>query len=41
MREKFERPEQSDEEKYLISKKDRHPNAEGQKLIAQTIYENL
>ena len=41
MRQKFEGPEQSDEEKYLISKKDRHPNAEGQKLIAQTIYENL
>jgi hypothetical protein len=30
-----------DEEKYLISKKDRHPNEEGHKLIAQTIYENL
>ena len=41
MRQKFEGPELSDEEKYLISKKDRHPNAEGQKLIAQTIYENL
>ena len=41
MRQKFEGPEKSDEEKYLISKKDRHPNAEGQKLIAQTIYENL
>ena len=38
MRDKFNGP---DEEKYLISKKDRHPNAEGQKLIAQTIYENL
>lgn len=38
MRDKFNGP---NEEKYLISKKDRHPNAEGQKLIAQTIYENL
>jgi hypothetical protein len=38
MRDMFNGP---DEEKYLISKKDRHPNEEGQKLIAKTIYENL
>jgi hypothetical protein len=41
IREKFEGPDQIDQEKYLISKKDRHPNEEGHKLIAQTIYENL
>ena len=29
------------EKKYLISKQDAHPNEEGHKLIAQTIYENL
>jgi hypothetical protein len=31
----------SNEKKYLISKQDTHPNREGHKLIAQTIYENL
>jgi hypothetical protein len=30
-----------DQDKHFISKQDRHPNAEGQKLIAETIYENL
>ena len=30
-----------EEDKHFISKKDRHPNAEGQKIIAETIYENL
>ena len=30
-----------DQDKHFISKLDRHPNAEGQKLIAETIYKNL
>lgn len=30
-----------DQDKHFISKEDRHPNAEGQKIIAETIYENL
>jgi hypothetical protein len=38
MRDMFKGP---NEKKYLISNQDAHPNKEGQKLIAQTIYENL
>ena len=30
-----------DNNKHFISEEDRHPNAEGQKIIAETIYENL
>ena len=30
-----------EQDKHFISEKDRHPNAEGQKIIAETIYENL
>lgn len=30
-----------DKNKHFISEEDRHPNAEGQKIIAETIYENL
>ena len=30
-----------DQDKHFISKQDRHPNAEGQKLIAEIIYENI
>mgnify|MGYP006081368751 FL=1 len=30
-----------DQNTHFISKEDRHPNAEGQKVIAETIYENL
>jgi len=30
-----------DQDKHFISEQDRHPNAEGQKIIAETIYENL
>lgn len=30
-----------DQDKHFISKEDRHPNAEGQKIIAEVIYENL
>jgi hypothetical protein len=30
-----------DQDKHFISKEDRHPNAEGQKIIAELIYNNL
>jgi len=37
----FSMEDKLDKDKHFISEQDTHPNAEGHKLIAETIYENL